>query len=76
MEVMLRRDRGRLAKFGNCRSRMATMELWSSCESVSRLNFVVVVMILEARDRKDSVAGSSWRSRTMLELVIGMQLIT
>lgn len=75
MEVMLSMDRGRPARFGRGRSRMATMELRSSWDNVSRLNLVVVVMMLEARERSDAVEGSSWVSKAAaVGLVIGNQV--
>lgn len=50
------------------------MELRSSCDRVSRLNLVVVVTILEARDRRDAAVESSMGSRVALELAIGEQV--
>lgn len=75
MEVMLRMDGGRLVLSGRRLSRIATMELRSSCDSVSRLNLVVVVIMLEARERSDAVVKSSRVSRAAVELVIGNQVM-
>ena len=60
--MMLSIERGLEAGPRLCLPSRALIDSRSSCESVSRLNFVVVVTILEARDREDSVFSSSYDS--------------
>lgn len=50
------------------------MELRSSWERVSRLNLVVVEMMLEVRERRDATVGSS-RSRAVMTVVIRNHLV-